>query len=407
MKASNVHQIRINSPQLRVENAKARLSSAIEIGGEKQTLWYEIPEMYAEWFAVDRCDGFVVALLLQAMSRGDDLIVEGSMSSRLYHNLVWFFIPMMAKAFPQYEPVKIIHSGLLNNCLKGDGAATGFSGGVDSFAAIIQHLIHEESPDYKITHFLFHHVGAHGHSNPEHARQLFRQRFKEVQGYSQEVGIPLVPVDSNLVEILPIDFLRMFMTLNASVLLILQNKFARYFYASSEQYADCGVNKSDIIGRFDPFAFHLLSTESLACISTGGQLSRVEKTALVSSYEPTYRYLNVCIDIHSHGKNCSVCSKCCRTLLTLELQGTIHLYEHIFDLDAYRKQRQNYIRNVVMKSGPGDIDYEVVELARDVCNERWASELRRRKFLKEKAANIGRLPRRALWFVRRLSKRFR
>jgi hypothetical protein len=333
--------MRVSAPRLSTNSGNALLTSTISLEPQSRELYYSIPAEHADWFATDRCDGFVVGLILQAMTRGEDIFVDGPLSSRLYHSLQQFFIPMIARAFENLSAIKIIPSSLTTARLNGAGVATGFSGGIDSFAAFIQHYVKEESADHRISHFLFHNAGSHGEG--DEGRVLFRQRFERVQRFAHEVGIPLVPVDSNITDVLPLEFLTMHSAINASVPLILQNQFQRFYYASAYTYADCGVALTDDFARFDPLVMHLFSTESVECVSTGCEMTRVEKTELVSGYEPSYRHLNVCVDPKFEGRNCSVCFKCRRTILTLELLGVADRYSGVFDLDKFRRIRPRYL----------------------------------------------------------------
>jgi hypothetical protein len=135
-------------------------------------------------------------------------------------------------------------------------------------------------------------------------------------------------------------------------------------------------------------AFHMLSTETLDSISTGGQLSRVEKTKLVAGYEMSRRFLNVCVDPSSEGRNCSTCIKCCRTLLTLDLFGLAERYSEAFDLKRFAQVRQRYIKKEVLRAPKGGFEYEILELAREICKEPWANRLRRKQALKETLRQI-------------------
>lgn len=353
--------MKISCPIRTVEENQANLTVRVICGEDTHNLTYSIPLEYADWFATDRCDGFVVGLLFQAMERKEDIVVEGPLSSLLFHSLQGFYIPMMAQAFPNLHPINIVPSFLTDEPAGGRGVATGFSGGIDSFATVIQHLVQENSANYKISHFLFHNTGSHGSGNPEAGRRLFWQRYEMMQPFAREVGIPIIPVDSNLSEIFPIDFITMHSALNASVPLVLQNGLQRYFYSSAYKYADCGVDRTDDVARFDPFAFHLLSTEGLDCVSTGCQMSRVEKTELVAAYKPSHRYLNVCVESAFEGKNCSVCFKCRRTILTLELFGISDLYSDVFDLKKFRKIRNGYIMQLLLYKR-GSFEAEIAQL---------------------------------------------
>jgi hypothetical protein len=376
-------KVHISAPVLELVDGNARLSARILFADASREMWFCIPLEHADWFAVDRCDGFVVALVLQAMGRGEDIITKAPMSSKLWHNLTLFFIPMMAKAFKNLHVISIIPASLIETTTQATAVAGGFSGGIDSFAAIVDHFVNEQFSNYRMSHFLFHNVGSHGDKDYHAARRLFRLRYKTLREYPSLVDVPFVPVDTNIHEIVPTEFVKTYITLNASVPLVLQNHFRKYFYASSYKHEDCGVNKTDIVGRFDPIAFHMLSTETLDCISTGGQLSRVEKTKLVAGYEMSRRFLNVCIAESSEGKNCSTCIKCCRTLLTLDLFGLSGRYSEVFDLKRFAEVRRHYINKEVLRAPMGGFEYEILELAREICNEPWARRLRRNRARKE------------------------
>jgi hypothetical protein len=355
----------------------------LEFDGRSVDMWYELPKEYGHWFCTDRVDGFVVGFILQAMQMQKDIVTLAPLSSKLWHNLTHFFIPMMAKAFPNLHVIRILPSSLIESTTPATAVAGGFSGGIDSFAAIVDHFVNEQSPNYRMSHFLFHNVGSHGDKDYQAARTMFRLRYETLREYPVLVDVPFVPVDTNIHEIVPTEFVKTYITLNASVPLVLQNNFRKYFYASSYKNEDCGVNKTDIVGRFDPIAFHMLSTETLECISTGGQLSRVEKTKLVAGYDMSRRFLNVCISESSEGKNCSTCIKCCRTLLTLDLFGLAGRYSEVFDLKRFAEVRRHYIKKEVLRAPKGGFEYEILELAREICNEPWARRLRRNQARKE------------------------
>jgi len=164
--------------------------------------------------------------------------------------------------------------------------------------------------------------------------------------------------------------------------LLLQNLIGKFYYSSGDPYEDCRVAPADEISTLDLLVIHLFSTETLDCISTGCQYTRLEKTRKVIPFEPTHRWLNVCINADGNGRNCSVCSKCCRVLLTLELLHATHLYERVFDLKRYRQVRRQYIRGHILHAA-GSSERGIVQLAQEVCTERWAGLLRLRQARKE------------------------
>ena len=84
---------------------------------------------------------------------------------------------------------------------------------------------------------------------------------------------------------------------------------------------------------------------------------------MVAAYEPSHRYLNVCVDPSFEGRNCSVCFKCCRTLLTLELLGVADLYKETFDLEKFRRVRNRYVLKV-LRYKRGSFEAEIADLFR-------------------------------------------
>ena len=229
--------MRLSSIRLKRNVARLLLSASFSFGGESHRLWYSRPVEHARWFSTDRFDGFVVALLLCATRSAEDLQVEGPMSSRLWHSLNGSYIPMVAKVFG-LPAIKLTAAALLEQETSAQGVATGFSGGIDSFAAIIQHFV-------RIPHLL---SGSATCSSTMWAPTVTTwvpavRRRQTVPGpcsssdsrgcgpLAEELGLPLVCVDSNISEVVPIDFLRMHHALNVAVPLVLQNQFQRYFYA--------------------------------------------------------------------------------------------------------------------------------------------------------------------------------
>ncbi|HEY9689752.1 MAG TPA: hypothetical protein V6D46_07145, partial [Coleofasciculaceae cyanobacterium] len=149
---------------------------------------------------------------------------------------------------------------------------------------------------------------------------------------------------------------------NASAVLSIQKLARKYLYASAYRYEDCAATPSIYQGSIDPFSVHLLSTETMECISTGCQYSRVEKTMRVSEISQTYQYLNVCIR-NSGLENCSNCYKCLRTLLTLEIGGKLSLYDKVFSMQKYQSARTEYLSAIVRSNDA--FDKEIVQMAQD------------------------------------------
>jgi hypothetical protein len=320
-----------------------KVQSLIEYSGEKRVLWYLIPHEYGK-YVTEKLDGFLVGLLPLAMQLGEDVTVKGRISEKLHFNLCYGYMNLIKLVVPYLKPVKIEADSFdSDKAAKCEGAiVTGFSAGVDSFCAVHDHYFNPELPSDRITHFIFNNVGSHGELDHEKARKVFNFRYDLIKGYPESLGVDFIKVDSNLSEVLPPNFEVTHVCRNASVVLLLQKLFSRYYYASSCQYKDCVAKPSDDMSVVDPLCVHLFSTETLDCVSSGCKYSRVEKTRIVAQVQDANLWLNICAK-SVDGKNCSVCWKCGRTLLTLEMLGLLDKFDGVFDLEKWRKARRRYL----------------------------------------------------------------
>jgi len=351
--------MKIYNPAVINEPPNATFRAVVEHSGKKEYLWYSIPDEYAEWISPGSMDAFVTGSLLLAMRNKEDIYVEGTMSERLYYNLINYYMPIVSISIPYLSPVKIYPQKLAatdHNSTK-NGIGTGFSSGIDSFCVLEDHYFNSVPESYKITHLIFNNVGSH---HKEANNELFKERFSKNLAAVKELGLPYITIDSNLSEVLRFDFQLTATLRNLSAILVLQKLISKYYYASAYKYEDCFVGYSHAMAFYDPLSVHLLSTESTEFISSGCQYSRVEKTQRVSEIPLSYKYLNICIKT---AGNCSVCWKCARTLLTLDILGSLEKYNNVFDLNKYEKIKIKFITKVLLSTDP--LLKEIVQLAKD------------------------------------------
>ena len=81
-----------------------------------------------------------------------------------------------------------------------------------------------------------------------------------------------------------------------------------------------------------------LSDGTLRIVPYGTNKKRLKKVLAIADYRPAQLRLNVCNSVRTLEKNCSVCSKCRRSMLDLELLGKLDLFKEAFDVDLYRKR---------------------------------------------------------------------
>ncbi len=359
--------MRIGIPQLVESDGTVRARVAVESSAGEADLWFGVAPEHAGCLTTERADGFLVALLLRAMQLGEDVRSAAPISARLHYHLVHHYQPLLRELMPGLRTVRIFSElADVEPDAAATGVGTGFSAGIDSFAVIHDHLVQPVPAAFRLTHFTFNNVGSHGVRDPGRARQLFRRRHAAIKDYAASLGLPFIAVDSNLSELLPMDFEQTHTTRNLAVALVLQRLFRRFYYASTFRYRDLSVAPAYDSALADPVAVPMLSTESLDIVSAGGQYSRVDKTRLVADLADASRWLNVCASESADGINCSECLKCCRTLFTLELLGRLDQYAGVFNLARWNRVRDRFVVNHLLGAGPvRPLTAEILACARE------------------------------------------
>jgi len=304
-------------------------------------------------------DSFLLAVLLNAMDSGEDIHIEGVLSEKLYYNVTNFLIPAWQSIIPGLKKVRILPDNLRTTTGgSSNGVATGCSGGVDSFYSIAYHLNREVPESYKLTHLLY-----NAHLGTEKMNTLAEDRYNIIKMCADSIGLPLVRVDTNFKDFSKFNYQASHHFWNISSVLLLQNLFSKYYYSSGISYIDCHLDQSNDPAYSDPFTIHLFSTEKVTAIPFGGQVPRTEKTRQIADYEASQQFLNVCVDYVPGAKNCSVCRKCCRTLLTLEILGYIDKYSRAFDLKKYKKVRSKYLFKI-LRNKNNSLNRELLSVAK-------------------------------------------
>lgn len=331
----------IGAPKITEEGDKVFCRFPIS-GWDKETLWFSIEAEYKD-LLTDRCDAALVALLIPAMGRQEDIEVHGTISERLYYTLSKQYQAILSTVIPSLEPIEIRASEILPAQDGGTGVATGFSAGVDSFSVLADHYYSETPDGFEITHLLFNNVGSHGSGAERH----FRERYEMIRPAAEKIGLPFVMVNSNVDAFYDdFGFQLTHTPRNCAVPLLLQSGIGRFYYGSAFSYQDISVEKTYDMAYSDPAALPLLSPEGLDMLSVGSEYTRVEKTIQIAEIDDSHDSLNVCVRPGSAG-NCSDCWKCRRTLLTLEIAGLLDRYTEVFDLDVYRQRREDYMGRVL------------------------------------------------------------
>ncbi len=351
----------INTPQIETEGDFVIISAEIEINEVIEKLWYKFPVEFKKFFVTENVDAFLVGLLFLALKSGNDITLKAPVSARLFYTLRNYLIPALTLSNPQFYKIKIFAQELNYEDLNtGKIAGTGLSCGIDSFATYYDHI--KETGPYEINYFTFFNVGSHLDFGGEEARKIYYNRLKSVNEFAQKEGKEVISVDSNLSEVLKMNFQQTHSLRSISCVLHLQKLFKNYYYASAYRFDHFILNSKDT-SDFDLFNVQMLSTESTNFFASAAQYSRLERTLMVAEHPETYQKLDVCTNpsLQSDFVNCSTCYKCLRTQLTLDFANKLELYKDVFDINKYYKIKDQYIGQLITKNKKSPLDKEVIE----------------------------------------------
>jgi len=365
MKISNLHIRRDNGYSYMTVDISTNYTNGSE-------LWFSVPSEYEEWLTDDVYDAFLVAAIYPAMFYGEPIQIEGKVSHRLYDNIVHYAMPV-AEAYRDYlHSVEVSVTGFADAKKIGYGAATGFSGGIDSFCTFVDRYVNEGDKDVRITSLFMFNVGSHG-GGGNHAREVFHNRYNLLKSFPDEVKLPYVPLDSNL-----FDFYQDHWEYEGghfcrvAAALLFQKKFSRWYLSSSHAYKEWmeemfDRNKVDLTSVAEAYLSPLLSTNGMEIVTDGSQYYRTEKTERIVGYKPAQRLLNVCVNHwgeSTSAANCGRCTKCKRTLLALDVMGKLDEFDKVFDIVDYRKNRRKYWYECIKTYDTDVFSKDIVEFAK-------------------------------------------
>lgn len=347
-----------------------RVSCSLNADGLPSELWFETTG-YGGTAGTDEPDWAAVALLYPSMLLGHDLVIDAAISPQLHYAMNNDLQALLRDYDHRLQRIRVI-AGWATPAASGDGVATGFSGGIDSFATLAAYSDRDTPSSMRLTHLAVNDVGAFGRSGA--ARDNFRMAQRRAAALAKAGGMRLLTCSSNIDELYHAAGSRVFSTThslrNAAAAHVSSGVLSCYLYSSAVPFREIGLAsmpKPDT-AYIDPMLLPLLSTERFKIVSACAGLTRVEKTALVAGDRRAHRQLDVCVNgEHDREKsefpNCSTCWKCVRTLATLEGLGKLDAFEGVFDLRKYHAERESLLRKLAARARSGvSLDQEVVDL---------------------------------------------
>lgn len=375
-------------------NGLFRMEVPVTMDGQTRPCWYELPGDFRDMVAGDRCDAFVAALLLPALCRGEDIVCRAPVSARFLHNLNHELIPSLNAFFPRFRPVSVRAGRTTEQSFGGNGVGTGFSGGIDAFVTVLDYLVQPVFRSLRLTHLFCFNVGSNGMGKTdaelERIRGKFTARCRALKPFADEMGVPFVPVDSNVHSFHSLGHLEGCSLVTPGAALLFQKALGKYLLSSGGyDHAD----KLEYLRRhpasldvscIDPWINHLYSTENTSFLSVGTDERRFDKTKRLarSGFDAPLRHLLVCGARGSVDSNCSLCEKCCMTILMLDILGEKALLEKRFDMEKYRKlAEKRYVARVLCLADREPYYQDMIRQAERAGYDLEARTTRRDKFM--------------------------
>lgn len=321
-----------------------RLCSKIKYENGNYDMYFEVEKEYIKYLTDDNANAFLLALLPFAVKHEYDIEVNDYVSSKLYYQLTNYLLPLLCANFN--KKVINIKCNLVNRIFNAKGVGASISCGVDSFYTLLKHKNCKDKT-YNITHLTFFNAGSHGQYGGEEANILFKKRLKKIKEFCKLNKYNLVVVDSNIDELIMMNHEKRHTFTTLACVYALEKLFGKYYFASGLGFNGSHINESDT-AYYDILNVHCLSNENINFYCSGIETTRMEKTKFISNYSETYDWLNVCVA--NEWNNCGRCSKCIRTMTSLEAIGKLELYKNVFNIDIFYKKRTNIYKELLIKN---------------------------------------------------------
>lgn len=291
-------------------------------------VWFRVAERQRDWLAPGP-EPAVAALLFLAMALGEDIEVEQPVSPHFAYGFRQFVAHFQMWMPAQLARVKLRVPGFVPHRPAGGNVVSCFSGGVDSFVTLHDHLPPVALPGHGLTHLLF----AGGFDVPL-ADRLYDELSSEFSILAAKHGLGFVGLSTNVRGLLDphVPWVNSHGACLAACALVLGGGISRFIIPSTNRqsllFAPCGSN---------PVTDPMLGTESLEVLHHGTHLSRIQKILAIADSADAREYLRVCWQNIPGRRNCGRCVKCLKTMMPLEIAGVLHHFAVFPPLPPWRE----------------------------------------------------------------------
>ena len=345
------------------------VEAAVENKVFQGNLFYAVPKEFDSMICRSNADAFFIAFIQLAAFLNEDMIIEERpVSEKLKENVEKKLLPAFAKMHCGNTQIRVC-ADTTSVTAGGKSGATGISLGVDCFYTLLS-----ETPE-KISYCLSITDCPDQESLPDDILQR-DPNFENRREVSSKLGKKMIPILTNVRSFswnmarLAFEQVHTFAHLSAA--LVLMNGIREYYYSTG--YSD-DIGKLDFAdsSHYDCLISDVIDYPSFKMYTSGGESTRLQKTERIAKNKIVQRYLDVCfhnpaIQNNTDFVNCTKCSKCLRTAISLEMLGELDNYAAVFDLELYRKNRaKNWgemcYRSLIMKD---DFSVDILHKAKEM-----------------------------------------
>ncbi len=254
-------------------------------------------------------DGFVNAVIFNAMGSNQDIHVDGRMSRSSLLNLTTFQEAWCRWKPQVYKPVRIEPLSIIDDPPRAKAQSiAAFSGGAD---AIFTALRHADDP-FALRSVML----VHGFDVPIDRADQFKKLVERVQPLLRRLNMQARIVRTNIAELRIQDWLDSFLAQLSCCLHNYSHEFRYGLAGGGEPYDELVLPWGQ-----NPCTDYLLSGDGFSIVHDGAAFSRTEKIAIIAKDPVATKAIKVCWDAPDLSTNCGTCEKCVRTRLNFKAVG--------------------------------------------------------------------------------------
>jgi len=291
-----------------------QLSATIEVPRrDRLFLWYKIPESHQQNVPMTS-DHFAVGTIFLLMQTGMDAHVHGQVSPTLIRNLCEFQAAWVALK-PSLTAVELCADREQEPSLLPDAsrAIMTFSGGVDSCFTAFRHA---RAAGIRFPRNLRAGAMVHGFDIPLEDGEVFASAAERSRRMLSSLGLELITVATNYREVVE-GWNYSHGAALASCLRLFGAGFSEGLLAQAYTYRELRSVSTGVNVITDS----LLSSDSFRVVSDGATFTRAEKILTMREWPEFLSELRVCWQGPQKDRNCCVCEKCIRNILTFRALG--------------------------------------------------------------------------------------